>query len=134
MATAEQALTALQSIDASLKRLVEIAEKRVATRESSAPKVDLDGPHGDPIVKAKDPRDWMGDPMQGRHFSECPAAYLDLVAERLDYFNVKETDEKKKGYNALDAALARGWAARIRAGYKPPVVETPMVKEDEIAF
>jgi len=86
---------------------------------------DLDSKFGDPEVRAKSPRDWTGPPMQGKHFSECPAEYLDLVADRLDYFagqNEAERDAesmKKARYNRLDASRARGWATRIRAGYKP---------------
>lgn len=85
---------------------------------------DLDGRYGDPEVKAKDPRDWTGEPMQGRRFSECPAEYLEMVAERLDYFAEKnatgtEEEQKKARYQKLDAARARGWAKRVRAGYKP---------------
>ena len=106
----------LRSVDASLKRLVAIAESR---RSKSQPTVDLDGPHGNPVVKAKDPRDWSGEPMRGRTFSECPAAYLDLVADRLEYFASTEEDAAKKKYKLLDAARARGWAARKRAGQVP---------------
>lgn len=79
--------------------------------------VDLDGKYGDPIIRAKDPRDWSGDPQTGKPMSECPPSYLDLVADRLDYFAEKENDEKKKRYNQLDAARARGWAKRLRAGW-----------------
>lgn len=79
----------------------------------------LDGQYGDPVVKAKDPRDWTGEPMTGKRFSECPPAYLDLLAERYDYFASKETDAKKQAYAVKDAQRARGWAARIRAGWKP---------------
>jgi hypothetical protein len=131
--TTEQMHAVFASIDSSLKRLVEIAERRVVSRE---PKVDLDGTHGDPVVKFKPPRDWAGDSMNGRHFSECPAAYLDLLADRFDFFNTKpDVAADKKQYNTLDAARARGWAARIRSGYTPPVAETgAMVGEDEISF
>lgn len=127
----------LQSIDANLKLLVELALDIDARGKPKAMKVDLDSQHGDPIVKAKDPRDWTGDPMIGRKFSECPPEYLDMVADRLDYFASREEDAKKKNYNLLDAARARGWAARIRAGYKPPAqpdTTAGMVKEDEVAF
>jgi hypothetical protein len=82
--------------------------------------VNIDGPHGDPVVKAKDPRDWSGDPITGRTFSACPPDYLDLLAERYDYFASKEEDATKKRYNVLDAARARGWAARLRGGWTPP--------------
>lgn len=87
------------------------------------------GPHGDPIIKAKDPRDWSGDPMTGKHFSECPPEYLDLLAERYDYFATKDDQTPEKiRYAKLDAARARGWAAKLRAGYVPPVT-APAVSE-----
>ena len=62
--------------------------------------------------------------MRGKRFSECPPEYLDMVAERLDYFcstntGATEDDQKKRKYQWLDAARARGWAKRIRAGWKP---------------
>jgi hypothetical protein len=118
-----ETLTLLRSIDNSLKALLAL---QGGARQTE--RVDLDGPHGDPEVKAKDPRDWTGEPMKGRKFSECPADYLDLMAERFDFFAGKETDEKKAKYNRLDAARARGWAQRIRGGYVPaatPALEEP---------
>ena len=127
----------MTSIDNGIRRLVEMAESNKVARErvsqqnraaASAPAeatdADLDGQYGDPIVRAKDPKDWTGAPQLGKKFSECPADYLDLVAARLDYFNTTlgddADDKKKRGYNTRDAARARGWAKRIRAGYKPP--------------
>jgi hypothetical protein len=110
----EETIRLLRSIDGSLKSLLAL---QGGARQTE--RVDLDGPHGDPEVKAKDPRDWTGEPMKGRKFSECPADYLDMIAERFDYFAGKETDEKKAKYNRLDAARARGWAQRIRGGYVP---------------
>lgn len=123
-----ESLTLLRSIDASLKALV-ARQAPAAGAPSASAKVasdsDLDGTWGDPEVKAKDPRDWTGEPMKGRRFSECPAEYLDLLAERLDYFAEKnaagtEDEQKKSRYQKLDAARARGWAARIRAGKVAP--------------
>lgn len=138
-ATAEDVIGALKSIDASLKALCAhfgIGAKPTATAQTAvASDADLDGQYGNPEIKAKDPRDWTGPPMKGKRFSECPAAYLDLVADRLDYFAEREeetvTDEtattddrkgakKKAHYNRKDAGRARGWAARIREGYTPP--------------
>lgn len=108
----EESLRLLRSIDASLKALL-------ARQGNGAPAehVDLDSQHGNPIVKTKDPRDWTGAPMKGKHFSECPPEYLDLLADRFDYFAGKEEDPKKAKYNRLDAARARGWATRLRSGY-----------------
>lgn len=112
-----ETLRLLQSIDASLKVLV---SRQGGVTAPAAERVDLDGPHGNPTVKAKDPRDWTGEPMKGRNFSECPPDYLDMLAERFDYFAGQEQDPKKAKYNRLDAQRARGWAARIRSGAYTP--------------
>jgi hypothetical protein len=109
-----ETLNILRSIDNSLKALVAM---QGGARQTE--RVDLDGPHGDPVVRAKDPRDWTGEPMKGRTFSQCPADYLDMIAERFEYFAGKETDEKKAKYCRLDAARARGWSQRIRGGFVP---------------
>jgi hypothetical protein len=93
-----------------------------------------DGPHGDPIIKAKDPRDWSGEPMTGRTFSECPPEYLDLLAERYAYFAEKETDDKKAGYNRLDARRARAWAARLRSGWNRPTPDAGGFASDDPGF
>jgi hypothetical protein len=124
----------LRSIDATLKELLAMSRRRNqngggAAHPDVASDRDLDGKYGDPEVKAKDPRDWSGPTMKGRKFSECDPAYLDLLATRLDYFAKKADDGKevtasgkpKSTYYRLDAARARGWAARIRAGYIMPL-------------
>ncbi len=114
-----------------LSRMLEAFPKNVAPDANDSV---CNGPHGDPIVKAKDPRDWTGDPMKGRKFSECPPTYLELLADRYDYFMEraeaakKDADddeqlqkaEKDAKYAKLDAARARGWAARLRAGWTAP--------------
>jgi|SRR5688572_31370958 len=85
---------------------------------------DLDSQYGDPEIRGKDPRRWTGATMRSRKFSECPPEYLDLLAESLDW---QAGEAEKKGevtsggkpvgpYKRKDAARARGWAARIRAG------------------
>jgi hypothetical protein len=91
-----------------------------ASATASAPRVDLDGAHGNPPIKAKDPRDWSGPPMTGKRFSECPPEYLDLLAERYEFFANDPTKAEKRRFNELDAARARGWAARLRAGWTAP--------------
>lgn len=129
-----ETLAVLKSIDLSLRKLVVIAERKAEERVKAAQNTpardvasdaDLDGKYGDPIVKARDPKDWTGEPQQGKRFSECPAEYLDMVADRLDYFSSQnkgetEEDRKKLKFDKLDAARARGWALRIRAGHKSP--------------
>ena len=115
-----ETLAKLASIDATLKAiLLVLSEGR--NEPAKVPDALLNGPHGDPVIKAKDPRDWTGEPMHGRKFSECPPEYLDLLAERYDFFATKpdQTPEKVR-YAQLDAKRARGWAARLRAGYVAP--------------
>ena len=124
-ATAQDVIGVLRSIDASLKAL--LALQRGSQPPQVAPDSDLDSQYGDPLVRAKDPRDWTGESQLGKSFSECPAEYLDLVAARLDYFAEKaeaegtltSTGKPVAPYNRRDAARARGWAQRIRHGYKP---------------
>ncbi len=124
-ATAQDVIDTLRSIDATLKSL--LALQRSTQPAEVATDADLDGQWGDPVVRAKDPRDWTGESQLGKPFSECPAEYLDLVASRLDFFAEKAENEGTlttsgkpvAPYNRKDAARARGWAARIRHGYKP---------------
>lgn len=160
--TSDDVYKVLQSIDSSLKALVAHfgANARPATSQTAAtgtvaPDHVLDGQYGDPLVKKKDPKDWTGGSMKGKKFSECPAEYLEMVADREDYFletnqasllDAQEKDEQdalKKSikYNALDASRARGWAARKRAGWQPPPEEPsafgttdPALTADEIPF
>lgn len=88
---------------------------------------DLDGQNGDPTIKF-DPRPnyWSGESYAGYRFSETSPDYLEATAKYLDacaYMAEKDTDEKRRKsarYKRLDAARARGWAARLRAGWKPP--------------
>lgn len=144
VSASEESLTLLRSIDASLKALV-ARQAPVTAASSSGPAVasdrDLDGPYGDQEIKACDPRDWTGEPMLGRRMSQCPAEYLDLLAERFDYFAEKngagtEDEQKKAKYQKLDAARARGWAARIRAGRvkQTAVAEPGFVEADDVQF
>ena len=116
----EETLRLLRSIDATMRAILLV----LSEQRNDAPAVNdsvCNGPHGDPIVKAKDPRDWTSEPMKGRHFSECPPEYLDMLAERYDYFASKDgADEKDVRYAKLDAQRARGWAARLRGGYRAP--------------
>lgn len=96
---------------------------------------DLDGQWGNPEVKKNPPR-WQGDSCVGRRLSECPPEFLDELAAFSDWKAGKdeeaapalaEEDAAKKrkyaGYARKDAARARGWAARLRAGWKPPEPE-----------
>ncbi len=122
-----------------LQRILETAERAAASLDriakqsvASAPKdvaseALLDGEYGDPEIK-RDPPRWDGPPVAPRRMSQCSADYLDVVAGFYDWAAGK-ADEKGevtvKGkpvseYKRRDAALARGWAARIRSGWKLP--------------
>ena len=120
-AQSEEAMRLLREMHTMLSGLTKtpMTVYGVGTPTAVATDADLDGPHGNPVIKAKSPRDWTGDPMTGKTFSECPPADLEMLADRFDYFNTRETDDKKRGYNARDAARARGWAARLRSGWTP---------------
>jgi len=129
-----QIVALLTSIDASMKQLVEAANRRQSERAAgaSAPSAaiasdrDLDGQYGNPKVTFE-PRDWTGVPCKGKTFSECPPEFLEMLAETLDYFAGKaddEGDKTKAGYKRKDAARARGWAARLRSGKHQPAQAT----------
>lgn len=158
-ATAQDVLATLQSIDSGIKALVAhfgAGRPQGATQQPSgmmpvptvASERDLESQYGNPEVKAKDPRDWTGETQKGKRFSECPPEYLDMVASRLDYFASQHEgsqdaeEQKKRRYNLIDASRARGWAARLRAGWTPPVeaafgTEAPAdapLAADEIPF
>lgn len=93
---------------------------------SVASEAELDGQYGDPEVR-RDPSSkyWSGQSFVGCHLSGCPADYLDAFAKYKDacaWANDKDGSDKKKKYaeyDRRDAARARGWAARVRAGWKP---------------
>lgn len=120
-AVGEEMLKVLRSIDASLRQLV---RQSGASAVEVADDRDLDSQYGDPKVNFN-PRDWHGDSLKGCRYSECPPEFLDLLAGALDYF-ARKADENnetasngkpKSFYNKRDAARARGWARRKRAGY-----------------
>jgi hypothetical protein len=130
MTTDDKILTLLTSIDATLKQMLQLQAKGAGL--AVATDKDLDGKYGNPLVKFK-PRDWAGPSYVGKRFSDCPAEFLDIVAETFDYFakTAEEKDERYNGkpvapYKRADAARARGWALRIRSGK----VSTPAVTQN----
>lgn len=117
-----EATDLLKSMDATLKQILAILQAHVPKEIASDR--DLDGPYGNPKINSSDPKDWHGPAMKGRKLSECPAEYLEIYAERCDYFERKALAENKTTqagkpvapYLHADAARARGWAKRIREG------------------
>ena len=130
-----EALDVLRSIDASLKKLVRLAERRQSASAGAAVASDreLDGKYGNPVIKF-DPRDWNGESFKGAHMSQCPPEYLEMVAETFDYFarQAEDKDERTErgkpvaDFKRADAARARGWAKRIREGKVAPPVREPV--------
>lgn len=132
----------LRSIDATLRELLALSKTKRATTPQPALKPDpstdlvatdaeLDSEHGDEIVKAKMPKDWTGDDFKGAKMSECPPALLDMLASRHEYFaktNEEAGDKQKAGYERRSARRARGWARRMRAGWKRDVVTSTDIK------
>lgn len=129
-----KALALLTSIDASLKVIADISRKRVAANGPAvAPDRDLDSQYGDEKIRF-DPRDWSGKRYKGCTMSESEPDYLELLAGAYDFFAEKNDREKevdsagrpKSTYDKRTAARARGWAKRMREGWKPPPPPPPM--------
>jgi hypothetical protein len=114
--------------DAVLRLVHEVAElrRRLDAMESAsglfAADKDLDDPrgHGDPVIKFE-PKGWRGQPHRGRKMSASDPDFLDLLADALAYSAAHPKDGKEKfvPYNLRDAARARSWARRLRAGWAP---------------
>lgn len=133
----DNALRLLTSIDISLQRLTTQGSvtKRAAdvpTTAKVATAADLDSTYGDEPVKFN-PKFWSGDSCKGKTMSECPPDFLDMLAESFGYFaglseaaGTKTTSGKPKAdYERRSERRARGWAARMRAGWTPPPQEAP---------
>jgi hypothetical protein len=123
-------LSLLTRVANGIDKLVAIAEKR-KVGDNVGPAIaddkDLDSKFGDEQVKF-DPRDWTGNSCKGAPMSHCPPEYLDALAAAFDYFAGRNAgDPKKAGYDRRSAARARGWAKRLRAGWKPA---QPSMSED----
>lgn len=83
---------------------------------------ELEGEDGDPAAPF-DPKKWQGASCKGKSFSRCEPGALDLLAEYFDYCaeNPRSGKEKFSAGERRKARLARGWAKRIRGGWKAPV-------------
>lgn len=81
---------------------------------------DLASSKGDPTVKFV-PRAWRGANMANRRYSQCSPEFLDVLAGFLAWSadNPREGKEKYAANDRRDAARARSWARRVRAGWRP---------------
>ena len=118
MSTLEERVAALEA---------KVAAMGKAPSSSGAGEVandyEMSGEHGDPEVK-KDPPRWTGDSCVGLRYSQCPVAFLENLAGFLDWEAGKNAEDPTRSkyveWDRKDARRARGWAARIKAGFAPP--------------
>jgi len=114
-----------------MKKLNAAASRRAAATNGAtvASDYDLDSQYGDEQVKFS-PRDWTGADIKGLPMSNCPPEALDLLANAFDFFAKKNegkmTDKgkPKSDFDKRSASRARGWAIRLRAGWKPRQAST----------
>lgn len=141
----DEAIALLRNIDATLKELLTLSKTKRAAKAPDATvadDVDLDSQYGDEQLRAKMPRDWSGDDYKGSRMSNCPPELLEMIADRCDYF-AQQNDEKgekddqgrpKSFYDRRTARRARGWAARLRRGWKSEGSTDASPSKDEIAW
>ena len=99
---------------------------------------ELDGERGDPQIR-KDPPRWPGESFAGCHYSETTPEYLDEIAgfndwraDQDDKAGAKDARGRPKSYWARnDARLARGWAARLRKGWKPKAAADAAARDED---
>ena len=130
MGASEETLALLRRIATATEKLVQLMQRDAPASKQvdgeCAPDSDLDGQYGDPEIK-KDPPRW-----QGRRYAPCRMSdtcpeYLDALASFFDWQAGKDDQAGKttgngkpsSSYKRRDAARARGWAQRLRAGWKP---------------
>lgn len=101
------------------ERRVERTDARGGGGEVASPET-LDGPDGDPLVRGL-PKKWTGADFIGMHYSETSPDFLDCVADFKDFCADRPRDDKEKRavpFKRRDAAIARGWAERLRKGWR----------------
>lgn len=131
-ATVDDVIGALRLTYAEVRALRgELATLRAEVAALRGPAIasdsDLDGERGNPEIK-KDPTRWKGAPLAPIRMSEAPVEWLDLLADTLDFKAGKAAEENRQTtggkplapYILRDAARARGWARRKRAGWTDP--------------
>jgi hypothetical protein len=106
------------------------------TPTTPAPDSDLDGQHGDPVMKFN-PKKWNGPSHAGKTYSEIPAECLLMLAEELEFNAANpfaDAPPARPGYQRKDAARARGWAARPMPENEAPAAGVIGDDSDSIPF
>lgn len=123
MKTLEQRIAALEATVATLQARVASLESGAGSSEI-ADDAELDSKYGDQqIRRGPSAKYWTGASFTGRRMSECSPEYLDALAKYKDacaHMAKKEPARAKYAeYDERDARRARGWARRLRAGWRP---------------
>jgi hypothetical protein len=135
--TDAQYAAVMGKLDAVLLALKGGAHAPSAAGTAAGPKVasdaELDGPKGDPVAGYTS-FDWKGESFKGKRFSECSTEFLLQHAAYLEWkaANPKPGKEQYATGDRLDAARARGWAARPMTGPDTPAAPEPGM--DDIPF
>lgn len=146
MGAGEEILKELRALRTEVRELRAICSSNAAaggatTGIKPASDADLDDQYGDPEIR-KDPKRWTGPSFVGRKYSDTSPEYLDCVAEfkvwqagKDDETNAVDSKGRPKSHWARkDAALAAGWARRLRAGYAKPKATTPAASYEAPAY
>jgi hypothetical protein len=132
MGASEETIELLKRIATATEKLVQLMQRPSESELNHtrggecASEQDLDGQYGDPELK-KDPPRWKGQRYAPCRMSDTCPEYLDELASFYDWQAGKDDEAGKtagngkpsSSYKRRDAARARGWAKRLRAGWKP---------------
>lgn len=139
----DEKLDAILEIVTGMRATLALSTTAKSTAGEVADDADLDGKYGDEdLRKMPSAKYWKGDDFTGRKMSETTAEFLDAFAKYKDacaYMNEKSGDAEKAkyiGYDRKSARRARGWAKRLRDGFKPasPVATGDADDQGEIPF
>ena len=107
---------------AKLRSELRTLRETIASMGLIANDAELDGQYGDPPVRFA-PRGWKGESYKGSKYSQCSAEFLDFLAAAFSSMADREQAEGKMFngkpshiYSRANAAKARGWSLRIKAG------------------
>ena len=110
----------------------------VLMRVSPAGDDELDGEYGNPTID-RAPKDWIGEPVEGRRMSDLQPATLRALARRYlalaDWHdgkgNVDGKGRPRSYWSRKDAARSYGWALRLeRQGHRGPSRTREQIRED----
>lgn len=126
--TANATKTLGERVEALEARMTRLETTGTRTLKPRATDDMMDGPNGNPVMRNKDPRGWTGQSYVGYKMGDATPEYLELAAGLFDWQadqddkiqkRSEKTGQLTAGYKRRDASLARGWAQRLRDGWKP---------------